>query len=164
MSTKPRKKRQEWEARYASDYVSTTYPNTTVFLRLKLGSLPTPLSSEELTESERRSLAVRQRWLDAAVILPNSIRLIEAKLRAHEYLTGIAQLEAYRVIAPHTPEFGEYLPRRFEPMLVVPLRDDLTEFLCHQKNIMYVVFRPTWFENYLQTLLGRHKRTQAPKS
>jgi len=161
VSRKPRRKRQEWEARYASEFVAAHFPNAKVFLRLRLGSLPTPLVAEDLTESERRALAVRQRWLDAAVILPNSIRLIEAKLRAHEYITGIAQLEAYTVIAPHTADFEPYLPRRIEPCLVVPIQDALTEYLCHSKNIMYVLFTPTWFESYKATMLGRHTRSEA---
>jgi len=159
MPRKPRKKRQEWEARYASDFVAAHYPSAQVFIRLKLGSLPPPYLSDNYTEAERRALAVRQRWLDVAVILPNAIRLIECKLRAHEYLTGIAQLEAYRVIAPHTPEFEEFMPRRFEAMLVVPIQDALTEYLCHQKNLMYVFYRPLWFESYLQTVLGRQTRS-----
>jgi len=155
---RPRRKRQEWEARFASEYVNKFFPQATTFLHLRLGVEPQPAKDRDYSESEKRALRVYMRWADAVIVLPTEIKVIEAKLRPAEYPRGIAQLEIYQKIVPHTPELQPFLPRDFKMRLVVAVHDPVAEVLCREKGFEYHAWEPPWYRDYLTRLAGRTLR------
>ena len=155
---RPYPKRQEWEHRYVSEYISRHYPQAQFFLHLRLGSAPQPKPEESLIEGEERLLRVYMRWADAVVITSTDVVVVEGKLRPAEYARGIAQLELYKIIAPSTPELKPFLPRTIKTRLVVALDDPAAAQLCREKGIEYHVWRPAWYDEYVMRLRGRDTR------
>ena len=108
-------------------------------------------------------LRVRMRWVDAIVIQPTRITVIEGKLRPSEYLKGLGELQLYTHLVPHTPELGDFKERRVVGRLVISLPDPTVQWLARSRGLETAVYQPTFWAEYMEVLAGREKRPIRPE-
>ena len=154
----PKRRYRLGETKYVAEYLRTFYPEAIHISPVRLGSPPEPMGEGDYTEEERRMLMVYQRQADAVAILDNRLILIEGKLLPARYPEGLAKLEIYRDLIPHTLSLQPYLDRRIEVELVTPIEDPTIAKLCHQKGFRNPIYRPIWFEEYIKSWFPRWKR------
>jgi len=154
-----REKRQ-WQARemrLVSEYLAKYYPDHPTQTRVRVGSLPLALHPEFVSGGEQRALGVWRRWVDAIVIMPDRLILIEANIRPAP--GKISQLELYERLLPMTPELAEHKDKPIEKVLLFALEDKAIEAQARDRGIKVVYFRPPWIEDYLKILYPRERRT-----
>jgi len=158
-----RAKRREWEAEYVSEYCSQAFPGSTVIFHCRLGTWPTPLTAPDLSPEEQAMLRVRMRWADAVIILPEKIIVVEGKLRASEFLKGLGELQVYRHLVRHTPEFEKFKDRRVVGRLLIPISDPVVELISRQQNIEVAVYKPTFWDAFTIAVQPRQARAIRPE-
>lgn len=158
-----RKPRREWEAEYVSEYVTITFPGATVVYHCRLGTWPQPLTAGELSEQEQAMLKVRMRWADAIIIEPDKLIVIEAKLRASEFLKGLGELQLYTHLVRHTPEFEKFKNRAVVGRLITPIEDPALTLIARQQNIETAVFKPSFYDDFLEAIQPRQARPIRPE-
>lgn len=126
---------QQYEAKYANEYLMVHYPNNLQWKRVRLGPLP----NVELAKMYEVTL----RWADAIIKENNDIIIAEMKLV--NQLAGVSQLELYKQLFVKTPEFSDYWGNHIILRLVVPYLEQETKDMCEQKGIEYVLFTPNWY-------------------
>ncbi len=146
--TAPRVPYQQRERRYVVEYVMLAYPNCPVFFNLRVGALPQDLARRYPGQDMDRLARVWKRFADAVVVLPDSLVLIETKLRRPT--EAIGEIISYRAVLWETPELQAYgkLPVRCE---LVTVQDDpqLRPALVAQ-GIQIVIYAPQWALDYLR--------------
>lgn len=103
---------------------------STQWRRVRLGVLP--------TKEMARMYAVLLRWADAIVLEKGQVKIIEAKLRPDPGAVG--QLELYKQLFPHTPEFSEFKNWPLVLVLLTATLDLNMVEMCSKKGIQYEVF------------------------
>jgi len=108
-------------------------------------------------------LRVRMRWADAVVIQPGVITVVEAKLRASEFLKGLGELQLYMHLVAHTPEFKPLMPRPVAGRLVIPIADPVVELIARQNHIDVATYKPSFWNEYTTILQPRQTRSIRPE-
>jgi len=108
-------------------------------------------------------LRVRMRWADAVILLPEKILVVEGKLRASEFLKGLGELQVYRHLIEHTPEFKSLLPRTVVGRLVIPVDDPVVSMVARQQGLEVAVYKPTFWTEYTRLLQPRQTRSIRPE-
>ena len=112
--------RRELEPGWVSWFCAKEYPRNIVKLRCPLGPIP-----EELVKLHgmAKAIKVHRPWrpeVDALVILPGAIRLIEAKIQ--KFMDGLAKLPVYKALVPTTPEMKAWRDLEIQMLLLIPTR------------------------------------------
>jgi len=121
------------------------------------------LTAPDLSQEEQAMLRVRMRWADAVVIQPERILVIEAKLRASEYLKGLGELQVYTHLVSHTPEFKDLRPRTVAGRLVIPIQDPVVDLIARQGKLEVAVYKPSFWTEYTAILQPRQTRSIRPE-
>lgn len=151
------KRRFMWgETRLLMDYLRDAYPQDRWFTNMRIGPIKTVLPLDDLTESERRLLGAGRRFVDAVVIRPHEIVVIEATMR--EQVESVGPLLEYLELTPQTPELQEFLPRPIRGELVSPIPDPRTEALCRKLGIRFVWHRVDWLDEFMVAYAARLRR------
>jgi hypothetical protein len=158
-----RQQRREWEAEYVSEYCSQAFKGATVVFHFRLGTWPQPLTAGELTPEEQAMLKVRMRWADAVVIQPDKLVVIEGKLRASEFLKGLGELQLYRHLVAHTPEFEKFKDRTVVGRLLLPIEDPAVALIARQQNLEVAIYQPTFWPQFLTAIQPRQGRSIRPE-
>ena len=161
MST--RRKRREWEAEFVSEYVAATFPGRRAYFHQRLGTWPGPLTSEDLSDAERSLIRVYMRWADAVIPLEDQIIVVEGKLRASEFLKGLGELLVYTQLIPHTEQFRAWRGSRVVGRLLIPILDPVVSAVAGRQGFQVAVFKPSFWEEFLDTIQGRQSRPIRPK-
>lgn len=138
------------------EWLARNYPHAIVMTRVRLGAPPISEEYGELGPRESRMIGVWRRWADAIVVLKDKILLIEAAIRPNP--GKIAQLELYRLLLPQTPELFPWKELPIEMILLYAIEDPATTWLCRQKGIHAIYYKPDWLDNYLAILYPRERR------
>ena len=101
-----REKRREWEAEYVSEYIQKFWPKRLYILHFRVTGPPKPALQEELSYEEVRMLRVFARWVDAVIMVPPVLYIVEAKLRASEYIKALGELLYYLEAIKRNPEIN----------------------------------------------------------
>lgn len=156
---KPRRKRQEWEAWFVSEFMSKQFPDAKKLLHVRMGSYPPDIKAMAETEEELRLLRVYLRWADAVAVTDDTVYIIEGKLRPAEYPKALAELELYLKLAPATPEISELLKtHKLRGILVCPIEDPIIASMARERGLQYIVFKPSFWDRYLSSLPWRSRR------
>src|SRR6266508_5721537 len=109
------------EMRLVAEWAVRTFPLAELKLRVDVGDLRTALQDTGLTAAELRRLGRSRRWVDAMIVEPAAVHLVEGKIR----LTpgGLEQLELYRALFPLTPELAHLRHLPLELHLVFAVED-----------------------------------------
>lgn len=137
------KVRREIEPRWVSEYVKEFYANAEAYMRCPLGPIP-----EELKKlyGPSKAAAVHRPWrpeVDALVVLPGAIVLIEAKVQ--KYMAGLSKLPVYKALVPSTPEFTPMLETRPIHMhLLLPYPIPWVVKAAKEMGVQVIDWAPDW--------------------
>jgi hypothetical protein len=138
------------ERRYVPEFVNERYAQrVSVFYNMAVGPAPEELSRlhpEIPLENFRRW----RFWIDAVVITPKSLVLIEGKIRTPA--EGLGQLLLYRELLPQTPELRPYAYLPVDMVLATPRPDPRVIGVAASLGIRVEVFAPQWVMDYLRSV------------
>jgi hypothetical protein len=141
---------QQRERRYVPEFVNEKYPTRiAVFYNMAIGPAPEELyhiHPEIPLESFRRW----RFWIDAVVILRNSMVLIEGKLR--KPAEGLGQLLLYRALLPQTPELKPYAHMVVDMVLVTPRPDPRVIGVAAGLGVYVEIYTKPWVQDYLRSV------------
>jgi len=134
--------RREIEPRWVSEYCAKFYPNYPVRYRVPLGPVP-----EEMIKEHGLSKAIRmyRPWrpeVDALVIQPRQLILIEAKV--FKVMDGLAKLPIYKTLFHQTPELAPYrgFPVEMHLLVVRAVEPWITAAKTH--GVKLIEWSPVW--------------------
>jgi len=136
------------EPRMLSEYLLLNYSKFPYINKQVLGAV-----SEELqrTEGYKRALGITRPFrpeVDAVVILPHYLLIIEAKV--WNIVNGLAKLPLYKSLVPVTPELAQYMPREVLMQLVVGWTNPNLERMAHAIDVEVKVHCPPWLEEVVE--------------
>lgn len=136
------------ERRYVLEYVLNRFPNRLwAGFNVRLGP-PPEVMRKMYPDVPPSHFKVWQPWVDAIVVTPQYLYVIEAKIRNPRMAIG--QLLDYAERVPYTPELARWLPREIIKLLVIPFRDPMIVDLCRKYGIQVDVYRPQWVIDYMR--------------
>lgn len=122
------------EPRFVNDWLMLNYPNELWITRQHIGPIP--------KKTVAAAYGVLMNWVDAIVIMPNKILLIEAKLRNE--VKGIGQLLLYESLFAQTPKFSRYHTRPIEKILLCLRNIPAVKEEAEKQGIKYITYKPAW--------------------
>ena len=140
------------EPRMLSEYLQKHYAEFPYINKQPLGSV-----SEDLmrTEGYKRALGITRPFrpeVDAVVVLPHYLLIIEAKV--WNIVNGLAKLPLYKSLVPITPELKEYMPREVLMQLVVGWTNPNLEIMAWAIDVEVKVYCPEWLQEVVD---GMHR-------
>src|SRR6266508_2395142 len=149
------------EMRLVAERVIQTWPDGLIRFRVDVGDLKPALQATGLTAAELRRLGRSRRWVDAMVVTPTAVHLVEGKIR----LTpgGLEQLELYRALFPLTPELAHLRHLPLELHLVFAVEDPVLTAIARGRGVRVHTFNPPWVAEYLAQLTHREGRAPQPR-
>ncbi|MEM2370602.1 MAG: hypothetical protein QXH51_06840 [Candidatus Bathyarchaeia archaeon] len=134
---------------YLVEWLGLNYPPGTWRTNVRLGDKLIAFPAEGLTEEERRLRLAFAASVDAVVLLPKEVHLVEAMVR-HE--PGVMEdLLAYKELFPYTTGFEPYKDLPIKLILVTPLELGWKGRFYMKYGIHIVHYSPTWILQYLHT-------------
>lgn len=146
-----RKRSEPRERRMIVDYVRTKYPDATALFNERLGGIPEKLAGVMTAELSPNIAQPWARYVDAVVIQPKLLTLIEAKIPAK--IAAVSQLLFYRSLLPKTPRLVPYLDRPIALEIVTAVPDPELLAYAESQGIRVEIYQPTYVMEYLAVLL-----------
>jgi len=112
------KLRRSIEPRWVSWYIKEYYPKEEVRPRCPLGPIPKQLVNYYGPAKAAKVYRPSRPEVDALVIMPGALLLIEAKL--YKYMDGLSKLPVYAALVPKTPELEVFRNRTVMMHLLIP--------------------------------------------
>ena len=145
------RKSRQVETRLVSEYLKANYPEFPVIMKQPLGVV-----SEELMKKEgyKRALGLTRPFrpeVDAVVVLPHNLLIIEAKVWS--IVNGLAKLPLYKSLVPVTPELKQYMPRGVIMQLVVGWTNPNLEIMARGLDVEVKLYCPDWLQ---EVVAGMH--------
>jgi len=144
------------ESRLCSEYLASRWPGRHTMQRVRVGQIPSDLPTTHLTPEEVRMLGVWRRWVDALVIDPPTLHVLEVGLIANP--GDLSQLELYLRLVPQTPELERFADLRLAGRLVHAVPDPVVRDMCHGRGIACEEYAPPWVADYLAQRRPAHRR------
>jgi len=136
--------RRDLEPRWVSWYVVKHYPRDIVKLRCPLGPIPDALKQ---AVGEAKGIKMYRPWrpeVDALVILPGAIDLVEAKI--FKYMDGLSKLPRYKDLVPLTPELRAWRDLPVRMWLLIPAPIDWVQAAGTQAGVGVVAEAPDYIK------------------
>jgi hypothetical protein len=140
------------ETRMVSDYVFQVYGKYPHMLGVPLGKIETSLMT---TYGVAKAIAMSRPYrpeVDAVVILPGAMILIEAKV--WNVINGLSKLPLYKSLVPFTPELERYKSLPILMEVVVGWTNDNLEIQAKEIGVAVKVFTPDYVS---EAVNGLHK-------
>lgn len=146
------RKTRQVESRLIAEYLKEKYSAFPFIVNQPLGTI-----SETLMAAEGYSRALRisrpfRPEVDAVVLLPRHLLLVEAKV--WNVVNGLAKLPLYKSLVPLTPELKEYQDKGIIMQLVVGWSNTNLEVMARDQNVSVVLYCPDWL---VEVVEGMHK-------
>ncbi len=138
------RKSRQVETRMLSEYLLKTYPQFSFIMDVPLGKIEESLMAAQGYQQAINMARPFRPRVDAVVILPNYLVLIEAKV--WNAVNGLAKLPLYKSLVPFTPELKQYQPRDVLMELVVGSTPSNVEIMARDQNVKLVVYNPPWLQ------------------
>jgi len=132
--------RRDLEPRWVSWYVARHYPRDIVKLRCPLGPIPDALRE---AVGEAKGIKMYRPWrpeVDALVIKPGGIDLIEAKI--FKFMDGLSKLPVYKSLVPVTPELRAWKDLPVRMFLLIPAPIEWVQTAASRTEVMAVAEAP----------------------
>lgn len=146
------RKTRQVETRLVAEYLKRNYSKFPYITKQPLGAIREEILKEEGYERGLRMMRPFRPEVDALVILPRYILLIEAKV--WNVVNGLAKLPLYKSLVPLTPELKKYMPRELIMQLVVAWTNPNLEVMARDAGVALKVYRPPWV---VEVVEGMHK-------
>jgi hypothetical protein len=150
------RKTQQVETRLVAEYLINQYPQYTTITAQPVGVVSQELMAEVGYSKAIRMSRPNRPEVDAIVILPRYLLLIEAKV--WHIVDGMAKLPLYKSLIPATPELRQYMPREVLMELVVPWTNQNLELMCQAADIRLKVFTPSWINDVVNKVTNYSTR------
>jgi hypothetical protein len=139
-----------------SEWISKYHKGAKFFVPCRIGPTREIAEEEEITEEELGLLSRWQSWVDAVIIYPFKLMIVEAQM--YIKLTDIERLELARRIFMQTKSLEKYfhLPREF--WLVAAIEDSYIKRRCLEEGFFYTVYKPSFYDEYTEVYPGRKYR------
>lgn len=150
------------ERRLLSEYLARNYPNARAILNQRLGAYPLHVAAPLPPNVPPSALSSFRRYVDALVIEPERLTMIEAKIIQ---APGAAEsLELYSRLLPSTPELAPYLHLPLKKLVVAAVTDPVLSAMAAERGIETVTFTPAWvFSDLMETEFNtRPPKLKAP--
>jgi len=144
------RKHRQVESRMIAEYLKLTYSNFPYIINQPLGRVPEDLMKEVGYQRALGLTRPSRPIVDAVVILPRVIRLIEAKV--WNVVNGLAKLPLYKELVPVTPELQQYMPRTVTMELVVGWTNPNPERMARAAGVTIKLYRPQWLEQVVEEM------------
>jgi hypothetical protein len=144
------RKNRQVETRMVSEYLLKNYSEFSYIMRVPLGRLPNELLAKEGYDKTARVYRPFRPEVDAAVILPRHLLLIEAKV--WNILNGLSKLPFYKSLVPVTSELDQYMPREILMQIVVGWTNPNLERMAEEAGIQVRVFCPDWLKEVVAAM------------
>lgn len=144
------RKSRQVETRMLSEYVLKTYSAFPVIMDQPLGRVDEELMREEGFLKAVRLVRPFRPKIDAIVILPRHLVLIEAKV--WNVVNGLAKLPLYKSLVDFTPELKQYLPRESLMELVVAWSNPNLEIMARDQGVSLRIFTPDWLKDIIESM------------
>ena len=141
--------RMNWESRFAREYISKVFPNEMVWFRKEVGPVPVT-TNPELYKKIRR-------WADCIILLSDVVIIQEYKMRPE--IKAVSQIYAYLQLFPETPEFLRIKDMPLRGQIVTTDRDNATERLAKSWGIEYVIYKPTFYQEWFTKVIEGKSRS-----
>jgi hypothetical protein len=159
------RKNQAVETRLVAEYLAATYPKFPSITAQPLGVISTDLQAQV---GYAKAMGISRPFrpeVDALVILPNNIVLIEAKV--WNIVNGLAKLPLYKSLLPITPELKQYFPREIIMELVVGWTNPNLQAMARDQGVVVKLFCPDWLvevvDGYQRYWTKEYRDTRAQK-
>lgn len=146
------RKSRQVETRLIAEYLYKTYPNFSFITKQPLGTISEELAKKDGIKVAMGILRPFRPEVDAVVILPNYLLIIEAKVWS--VVNGLAKLPLYKSLVPITPELKQYMPREVLMQLVVGWTNPNLEIMARSMDVEIKLYRPDWL---VEVVEGMHK-------
>ena len=136
------KLRRSIEPRWVSWYIKNQYPDAEVRLRCPLGRIPVELKA---LHGPAKAARVYRPWrpeVDALVILPGALVLVEAKIQ--KYMDGLAKLPIYKALVPYTAELDVFSDRPVLLHLLLPVKIPWIMDIAGDVGVEVYAVAPDW--------------------
>ncbi len=144
------------ESRLVAEWAVASYPSAHIRFRVDVGNLTPALQGGDLTANELRALGRSRRWVDAMIVEPNAVHLVEGKIRLSP--GALEQLELYRRLFPMTPELAHLHHLTPTLHLVFAIEDPVLTAIARERGVLVHIFHPPWVDDYLRELGARERR------
>lgn len=144
------RKNREVETRMVSEYLLQNYAKFPYQIKVPLGTIPNELLEREGYYRAMRIYRPSRQELDALVVLPRHLLLIEAKF--WNIINGLSKLPMYKSLVPITPELQQYMPRDILMQLVVAWTNPNIERMCQDAGVELRIFCPDWLKEIVDSM------------
>jgi hypothetical protein len=144
------RKTRQVETRMVSEYLLKNYFKFPYIIKVPLGALPDDGLKREGFALTARTLRPFRPEVDAVVLLPRHLLIIEAKV--WNIVNGLAKLPMYKSLVDITPELQQYMPREVIMQIVVGWTNPNLERMAQVHNIQVRVFCPDWLKEVVEDL------------
>lgn len=144
------------EKRLVMEYLVEKYAGYEWFVGYRVGADPEMAGGEYEDEAERRLARNVNYWVDAVVVTPTELVVIEATMYRGAAKAG--KLLEYMMLLPATPGLRPYLGRRVVGEVVSAQDDPLGREVCKGLGIRFVVYEPPWLGEFWALYPDRRRR------
>lgn len=144
------RKSQQVEVRLLSEYLVQEYSKFPTITNQPLGIVSAALMADQGYEKAIGMMRPLRPKIDAIVILPRYLLLIEAKVWS--VVNGLAKLPLYKALVPVTPELKQYMPREVIMQLVVAWSSPNLEVMASAMDVDVKVFSPDWIQEVVNRM------------
>jgi len=152
MSSIMARKSRQVETRMVSEYLLANYSKFPYTMNVPLGVLPQDLLEMKGVLAASRIYRPFRPVVDAVVILPRYLLLVEAKV--WNVINGLSKLPLYKSLIPLTIELKQYMPREVLMQLVVGWSNTNLEVMARDAGVEVKIFCPDWLKEVVD---GMHK-------
>jgi len=144
------RKTQQVESRLIAEYMKEKYSKFPYILKQPLGKISDTLMADLGYDKAIRLSRPSRPEVDAVVILPKHLILIEAKVWS--VVNGLAKLPLYKSLVPVTPELRDYQDKELLMELVVAWSNDNLEIMARAAGATVKVYHPPWVEDIVANM------------
>src|SRR5712691_8115454 len=148
------------EGRLVTEWVTATFPQAHVAYRIRLGAFDPSLADSALSERQLRALGVFRRYVDALVLEPAVVHLVEGKILNRP--GALEQLDIYERLFPLTPGYEAHRGKEIRKHLVWVIPDPIVEAMAREDGVVVHLFHPSWVDEYLATVDPRRLSATPP--
>ena len=125
-----------------SEYVASEYKDFPYMLAVPLGRIPDDVIKDVGYTQAIAFMRPYRLEVDAIVVLPRYLILIEAKV--FKTIDGLAKLPLYKSLVPFTPELAQYADREVIMELVVGWTNPNLDIMARDAGVRLKVYAPDW--------------------
>jgi len=133
-----------------AEWCAMRYPVGAWTVNVRVGPLPEWVEKLTVMPRFRRVARVMLAEVDAIVLLPEEVHIIEAMVRDEP--GKVTELKIAKDLFLRDPTFKEHWKKRIRLILLTPIYNPFLKSVCEREGIEYVFYRPEWILPYLGSL------------